>query len=95
VGNGAEAENVKLMKSSEEDGTRSSGVSFQANAGPFSPRLNLRLTSTPALVARSQGGLTLGPEQAPDFTNLGVDSKATSPLGQRATNASVHGSLGR
>jgi len=40
----------------------------------LSPPARLRLTPTPALVARAQGGLTLGPERGEvgaDFPNLG------------------------
>jgi hypothetical protein len=41
------------------------------------PRAHLQLTRAPALVARAQGGLTLGPEQGEldaDFCHLGKNS---------------------
>jgi hypothetical protein len=94
VGSGAEAENVKLMKSSEEDGTilqsESSDICFRhqssrshcntagglrgfipGECGPLLTPAQPPAHPTPALIARAQGGLTLGPEQG----ELGADFK--------------------
>jgi len=56
----------------------SSGVHSRLMRPPFSPRPNLRLTLQLWLVARAQGGLTLGLEALEQgelgagFTNLGI-----------------------